>query len=130
MVAGKLLILLSSPAIANDLSNPRFFGYSGGNFTNRLIDFSFGWFKTLDQGQLENYHNSINHAIMYAENGQKVSWYKNDASGFSVPVMTWSSGNGYCRRMHIQVIAYNTQKTRSATACFDNSSGFWTWISE
>ena len=131
MVVGKLLMFLAiSPAYANDVSEPRFFEYRSGNFTNRLVELSFGWFKTLDSEQKEAYQQSIHHAVMMAENGQRVTWYKNNASGFAVPVMTWPNGNGYCRRIHIQAIAYNLEKTMSATACFDNAHTNWRWIRE
>lgn len=131
MVAGKLLTLLAiSPAYANDINNPKFFEYRSGEFVNRLVDLSFGWFRTLDSEQKEAYHSSIYQAVMMSENGQRVTWYKNDASGIAVPVMTWPTGNGYCRRIHIQTIAYNIEKTMSATACFDNAHTNWRWIRE
>lgn len=131
MVVGKLLTLVATSSVyANDVSDPRFFEYRSGNFTNRLIEVSFGWFKTLDREQKESYQQSLHHAVMMAENGQKVTWYKNDASGFAVPVMTWPNGNGYCRRIHIQTIAYGIEKAQSATACFDNAHTNWRWIRE
>jgi surface antigen len=133
MVVGKLLTLLaisSSSVYANDLNEPKFFEYRSGEFTNRLVDFTFGWFKTLDREQKEAYHSTIHHAVMMAENGQRVTWYKNDASGIAVPVMTWPNGNGYCRRVHIQAIAYGVEKTMAATACFDNAHTNWRWIRE
>jgi surface antigen len=95
-----------------------------------LVEFSFGWFKTLSEEQSQAYHSALNHAVMFADNGQLVSWYKNDASGFAVPVITWPTGNGYCRRMHIQAIAYDIEKTMSATACFDDINDRWTWNSD
>jgi surface antigen len=131
MVVGKLLILLTSiPASANGIENPRFFEYRSGDFVNRLADLSFGWFKTLDVEQKAAYSQSITHALMFAENGQRVAWYQNDASGESVPVVTWPTGSGYCRRLHINAIAYNVQRAMAVTACLDNSSKRWTWISE
>ena len=117
MVAGKLLTLLvTSPALANDLNNPRFFEYRSGNFVNQIMTLSFGWFKTFDDEQKSAYDQSLYHALMSAENGEKVSWYRNDASGYAVPVVTWPTGSGYCRRMHIQAIAYGMEKTMTATA--------------
>ena len=131
MVVGKLLILLTSTsAFADDISNPKFFEQRSGGFVNRLADLSFGWFKTLDNEQKAAYNQSITHAVMMAENGQKVTWYVNDASGVAVPVMTWPNGRGYCRRIHIQAIAYNVEKTMSATACFENASNTWQWYND
>jgi hypothetical protein len=52
MVVGKLLTLLvTSPALANDINQPRFFDYRSGSFVNQIITLSFGWFKTLDDEQ-------------------------------------------------------------------------------
>jgi hypothetical protein len=131
MVVGKLLMLLAiSPAHANDINEPRFFEYRSGGFTNRLVDFTFGWFRTLDSEQKEAYHSTIHHAVMMAENGQRVTWYKNDASGHATPVMTWPNGTGYCRRVHIQAIAYGMEKTMAATACFNNAHTNWRWVKE
>ncbi len=128
MVAGKLLILTaSSPALANDLEDPKFFEYRSGSWTNRLVDFTFGWFKSLDNEQKLSYNQALTHAVLYADNGQVVRWYKNDASGYAVPSMTWPSGAGYCRRMHIQAIAHGVEKTIKATACLNEVDNRWTW---
>ena len=133
MVVGKSLILAASIGTAvarSDINEPKFFEYRAGGFINHVTDFTFGWFRTLNNNQKESYHQALTHAVMMAENGQKVQWYKEDASGFAVPVMTWSTGSGYCRRVHIQAIAYGTLKTMSATACFDNAHTNWRWIRE
>jgi hypothetical protein len=131
-VVGKSLILLAvslnAPAVEAD--NPRFFEYRSGGFTNRLVDFTFGWFKTLNNEQKEAYHSAVNHAIMYSDNGQSVQWYQGNASGYAVPVMTWPIGNGYCRRVHIQAIAYGVEKTMAATACLDDINNRWQWQSD
>lgn len=130
MVAGKLSILLAiSPALSADISDPRFFEYRSGNFSNNLIELTFGWFRTLDDDQKEHYYRSLMHAVMAAENGEKVSWYKRNASGYAIPVHTWPTGSGYCRRIHIQAIAHGTEKTMAATACFDNAQDNWRWVS-
>ena len=130
-VLGKSLILLaiSIPSYAEP-SEPKFFEYSSGGFINRLTDLTFGWWKTLDTEQKESYHSALNHALMYSDNGQKVTWYKKDASGIAMPVMTWPNGNGYCRRMYIQAIAYGVEKTMSATACFDDVNNRWQWYND
>lgn len=131
MVAGKLSILVAtSTAFADSVSNPRFFEYSGGNFINRLAAVSFGWFRKLDDDQNDAYTQAISHAVMYAENGQRVDWYRGDASGYAVPVMTWPSGSGYCRRIHTQIIAFNMTKNLSQTACFSNANSKWIWTNE
>lgn len=131
MVLGKLLLILASaPAFAKDVENPKFFSYTSSQPLAEFIQFSFGWFRTLDISQKEAYYSSIAHAVMYADNGEKVEWYQSDASGYTVPVVTWPTGSGYCRRMYIQAIAYNTVKTMQRTACFENASSDWHWIRE
>lgn len=131
MVVGKLSILAAISSVqANEIADPKFFDYRAGSFSNRLVDMSFGWFKTLDSEQTEAYHSTVHHAVMMAENGQRVTWYKNDASGYAIPVMTWPNGNGYCRRIHVQAIAHGVKKTMSATACFDNAHSNWRWARE
>lgn len=129
MVAGKLLTLLAvSPVFAGSIENPRFFEYRGGPLLAQHLNMMFGYFRTLTDEQKSHYAQSINHALMYAENGDGVAWYHSDASGKTVPVMTWPSGDGYCRRLHLEVIAYNQQKSMSATACYSNSTSSWKWI--
>lgn len=74
------------------------------------------------------YQSSIHHALMFAENGEKVIWYGSEATGMAVPVITYPAGSGYCRKIYIQATAHNVTKTMDATACFDNGSGAWTWV--
>ena len=122
MVAGNLF---ASNSFAEDT---KFFNYRNGSFVNRLVDQSFGWFKTLDNEQKEAYYGSIIHAVMYADNGQPVRWYRNDASGEATAVMTWPTGAGYCRRIHVQTIAFNVEKIMAATACYDDINNRWQWV--
>lgn len=132
-VLGKSLILLAvsfNAVGAVEAEEPRFFEYRASGFTNRIAEITFGWFKTLDSEQKEAYNSALTHAVMYADNGQGVTWYHNNASGVAIPVMTWPNGNGYCRRIHIQAIAYNVEKTMAATACFDDIYSQWRWVSD
>ena len=131
MVVGKLSMLLAvSSAQANDINNPRFFEYRSDSFINEVVHLSFGWFKTLNTDQKSAYAQSLTHAVMFAENGQKVEWYRDSASGFATPVMTWPTGSGYCRRIHVQAIAHGVEKNLSQTACFDNAHTNWRWIKQ
>jgi len=132
MAVGKLLTLtfVSSLAVANPLESPRFFEYSSGGPLARSLNLSFGWFRTLDDEQENAYQQSIIHALEYADDGEQVSWYKNDASGYSTAVMTWPNTSGYCRRLHIQAIAHGVEKTKGATACYDNTTSKWVWHSD
>jgi hypothetical protein len=59
-----------------------------------------------------------------------LKWYEGRASGTAVPVMTWPTGSGYCRRIHLQTIAYGQEKTMSQTACFQNIQDKWRWVRE
>lgn len=127
MVVGKSLILTST-AHASDLDNPRFFEYRNGGYLNNIVDVSFGWFRTLDNDQKLSYNMALTQAVSYANNGEAVRWYKNNASGSVTPAMTWPSGNGYCRRVYIQTIAYNVQKTMRVNACYDEIRDAWTWF--
>jgi surface antigen len=132
MVLGKSLILtltISTSALAEDVFNPRFFDYTSNSVMTRMVEFSFGWNKKLNEPQRSTYHQSIVHALEYAENGEKVTWYKQNASGYSVPVYTWPKSDGYCRRLHLNVIAFNKQKAMSVTACYNNMTSNWTWYS-
>jgi surface antigen len=129
MVVGKLLILMvCNSALASEVTNPRFFEYRSGGFVNRLVDVSFGWFKTLNDEQQVAYHQASTQAVMYADNGQTVRWYKGTASGEVTPVMTRPSSDGYCRHMHIRTWAYNTEKTLSALACYSDVNDRWQWV--
>jgi surface antigen len=131
MVVGKLSILVAiSTANAGTIANPKFFDYPGGNFVNRLATVTFGWFRKLDDDQNDAYTQAISHAVMYAENGNRVDWYRGDASGYAVPVMTWPNGSGYCRRIHTEIIAFNMVKSLSQTACFSNADNTWRWVKE
>lgn len=129
MAIGKLSILVvGSDALAQQ-ANPRFFDYHANIFINRLVNVSFGWNRSLSDIDKEQHHQALTHAVNMAENGQMVQWYGNAASGYAVPVVTWPTGSGYCRRVHSQIIAYNTEKTVTATACYDSTSSRWQWHS-
>ena len=133
MVLGKSLILalaINNSALAKDQFDPKFYEYTSNAPIHRLVTFSFGWFKKLDADQQAVYHQSITHALLYAENGDKVKWYKNNASGYSIPVMTWPTGSGYCRQLHLNAIAYGKQRSMSIKACYNNSTRDWSWYRE
>lgn len=129
MVVGKLSILLAaSTSYAVGFEEQKFFEYRSGGVNNRIVDTVFGWFKTLDNDQKLAYNQALTHALIYADNGEAVRWYKNDASGVVVPSMTWPSGAGYCRRIYVQTIAYGVEKNNRATACFNEVDNRWVWV--
>lgn len=113
-----------------DHEDPKFFEYTATGFVNGLSEMTFGYFKRLDPDQKAMYNQSVIHAVMYAENGQTVKWQRGNAGGLSVPVMTWPTSAGYCRRIHIKARAYNVDRTMSATACYDNTSDNWIWYTD
>jgi hypothetical protein len=125
-----ILILFSISAVAGSLDNPRFFNYQSGDFTNRVKVIAFGWFKTLDDNEKHAYYSSINHALFYAENGEQVKWSQGRAWGLAMPAVTWSTGGGYCRKIHIQATKYGVTKTMSRTACYQNGLDHWTWFND
>lgn len=130
MALGKSLILLvciSGTAFANSTFNPNFYTYQSNSVIERILAVGFGWNKKLNDNQKDAYHQSIVHALEYAENGDKVNWYRDNASGYTVPVMTWPKGPDYCRRLHINIIAYNKQKSFGVTACSNSSTNSWDW---
>jgi hypothetical protein len=133
MVVGKLCILISistcHPVQAQDFTNPKFFEYSSNHPASRVLEWSFGWYKKLNDNQKNAYMASVIHALHYAENGEQVTWYRDNASGVSTPVLTWPTGSGYCRRLHLSAIAYNKQKVMTVTACHYNSTNSWAWYS-
>jgi hypothetical protein len=125
MVLGKLLILLNG-----NIAHAETFSYESHEFANHLKAPTFGFFNSLNVDQLLSYDQAVFHAVQYAENGQAVSWYKQDASGKAIPVHTWPTGNGFCRRLHIETIAFNARKIQTTTVCFRNSSNQWVWVSD
>ena len=131
MAVGKLSILaVISTASASSIDNPKFFEYKSGSFSNRLAAVTFGWFRKLDDDQNDAYQQAITHAVMFADNGRRVEWSRGDANGYAVPVMTWPTGSGFCRRIHTQIIAFSMVKNLSQTACFSNASSNWRWMPE
>ena len=130
---GKSLILalaISTTAVADTVWNPKFFEYSSNGIVSRVIEFSFGWNKKLSEEQKLAYHQSVIHALEYADNGEEVKWYKNNASGYSKPVVTWPVSTGYCRRLHLSVIAYGKHKSMGVSACYNKLDTNWTWYTD
>ena len=117
----------SNPVFAGELENPQFYENGSGHFVNQIGKVTFGWFKTLDDLQTQRYYASINEAVLSAEVGVPVRWYLNNASGSATPVYQRPTGSGYCRRIHITVIAYGVEKLFQQDACYTTSSDSWQW---
>lgn len=121
-----IIIMISSIANAAGVNSPTFYDYSGGKFVNRLVSSSFGFFRTLNDNEADAFYQAVTHAVMYADTGEQVQWFRGRASGTATPVFTWPVNNGYCRRVHIQTFAYNRERTQVATACFSGET--WRWV--
>ena len=119
-------ILLSNTAYAASVNSPTFYDYKGGSFVNILVSSSFGFFRSLNDYENDAFQQSVNHAVMYANNGETVEWFRGRASGTATPVFTWPVNGGYCRRVHIQTFAFNRERTQTATACFRGKD--WRWV--
>lgn len=117
----------NSNAQTIDIENPRFFENSNGNLADRIYNLSFGWFKTLDYDQRKAYLSSIAIALEEANPGQFVKWYEKNASGSVRVVWILPDSIGYCKRLHIETIAYETLKTSQVTACFNDVHNKWRW---
>ncbi len=110
-----------------NIENPRFFELVNGSLDQKLLNLSFGWFKTLDSEQKKAYLGSIAIALEEANPGQFVKWYENNASGSVRVAWILPDSIGYCKRLHIEAIAYNTQKNFQMTACFNDVDNRWRW---
>jgi surface antigen len=128
LLVGKLLILAAISVSASEITDPRFFEFRSGNWSNNIGVIAFGWFKKLTPVQQEAYQQSLIMAVEAADNGQRVNWYKDNASGSATPVHTWPTGSGWCRRIHINVIAHNLEKNMQRTACYNNAHDNWQWM--
>jgi hypothetical protein len=86
---------------------------------------SFGWFKKLDEVQMNSHVSAIGQALLYADNGESVHWDKNGAWGMSKILHTDSNSQGYCRTMYIEIFAFNKKKTDVHKYCYDSPSESW-----
>ena len=97
---------------------------------DQMQTLTFGFWRTLSESQVKAYYASLQIAVLDADNGQPVKWYVDNASGVITPVHTRPTGSGYCRRLHVQVIAHNVEKFFQETVCLDNSTQSWRWVRE
>jgi hypothetical protein len=117
----------SASAHPVNIENPKFYSQTNGPLLEQIINVSFGWFKGLDPEQKDAYYSSLILALEEAEPGQFARWYKNNASGI-VRVAWQNPRNGVlCKRLHISLIAHNTQKDLQTTACFNEVDNRWHW---
>ena len=86
---------------------------------------SFGWFKKLDEVQMNSHVSAIGQALLYADNGESVHWNKNGAWGMSRILHTDSNSQGYCRTVYIEVFAFNQKKTDVHKYCYTTANEAW-----
>ena len=86
---------------------------------------SFGWFKKLDEAQMNGHLTALQQALLYADNGEAVHWRKNRAWGFTRILHTDADSKGYCRTIYIEVVAFNKKKTDVHKYCFANNTETW-----
>lgn len=129
MTTTAMLLVMNTSTNANtiNIENPKFYEPINGNLLEQIINVSFGWFKGLDSEQKAAYYSSLILALEEAQPGQFTRWYKNNASG-SVRVAWQLPRNGaLCKRLHISLIAYDTEKNMQTTACFNDTDNRWSW---
>lgn len=122
-----MLLATNTLTHASTLDNPRFYHDTNGPILRQVLNISFGWFKTLDSAQKEAYYSSIAIALEEAQPGEFARWYKNNASGMTRVVWLHSSSMGFCKRLHINVIAHSEEKNFQRTACFNDVDNRWRW---
>lgn len=118
----RFLIVTATLLVGNTLIN--------NAYADQMRTLTFGFWRTLDDDQLKAYYATLRMAVLEADNGQPVRWYINDASGTATPVYTRPTGSGYCRRIHVHVIAHNTERFFQETVCYNNASRQWQWMGE
>jgi hypothetical protein len=119
MVTG---MLLSTPTAAET-----FFNYET-EFSGPPERISFGWSKKLTDLQMEYYTASMAHALLYAEDGERVYWSSGNINGYAVSALTNPRGHYYCRHIHAEVNGYGEKKVFAQTACHTYSTGVWRWV--
>jgi len=86
---------------------------------------SFGWFKKLNEVQMNSHTSSIGQALLYADNGEAVHWNKSGAWGLTRILHTDSNSQGYCRTVYVEVFAFNQKKNDVHKYCYNTGSETW-----
>ena len=117
----------SSNAQTINIENPKFYESTNGSLLDQIIDVSFGWFKGLDSEQKTAYYSSLILALEEVQPGQFARWYKNNASGTVRVAWQYPKNGVMCKRLHIHLIAHDTEKNIQTTACFNEVDNRWHW---
>lgn len=110
-----------------NIENPKFHTQTYGSLLEQILNVSFGWFKGLDADQQAAYYSTLILALEEAQPGQFSRWYKNNASGTVRVAWQYPKNGTLCKRLHINLIAHNTQRAVQTTACFDEVDDRWHW---
>lgn len=126
------MLLVGSTSTTNagtiEIENPRFYNSMVDSPLARVINTSFGWFKTLDSEQKQAYYSTIVLALEEAQPGQFVRWNKNNASGFVRVAWQQPHNGSVCKRLHMETVAYGIAKPVQVTACYNETDDRWNWI--
>jgi hypothetical protein len=124
-----MLLVMNTSTNANtiNIENPKFHDSMGGDLLEQIINVSFGWFKELDADQKSAYYSSLILALEEVQPGQYSRWYKNNASGTVRVAWQYPKNGSLCKRLHISLIAHNTQRDMQTTACFNDIDNKWYW---
>jgi surface antigen len=113
-----------------DIPLPDFYDYGKGDATGIIVGSLFGGFYSLNEIEKEAHTQAVTTALKKANLGQRVIWRLGKTQGFAMPVATFPSSQGYCRRVHIYIATAKRERAVSKTACFENASNQWRWISD
>jgi surface antigen len=109
---------------------PNYYDYGRGDAGGFLFGLFRGGYYKLSGSQQEAHTQAIWTALKTAELGQRVIWRLGDVSGYALPVATFPSSQGHCRRIHVSIINSGETQAISKTACYENSTSKWVWISD
>jgi hypothetical protein len=122
-----LVMNTSTNAQIINIENPKFHAETSGPLLEQILNVGFGWFKGLDSEQKDAYYSSLILALEEVQPGQYARWYKNNASGTVRVAWQFPRNGTLCKRLHIGLIAHNTQKDLQTTACFNEVDNRWHW---
>jgi surface antigen len=113
-----------------DIPLPNYYDYGNGDAGGFIFGlFRAGYYK-LNGSQQAAHTEAIWTALKKAELGQRVTWRLGEVSGFVMPVATFPSSQGYCRRIHVHLENSGQSNSISKTSCYENATGRWKWISD
>jgi surface antigen len=113
-----------------DIPLPEFYDYGKGDAVGIIFGSMFGGFYSLSEIEKAAHSEAVTTALTKAELGQRVIWRLGKTAGYAMPVATFPSSQGYCRRVHIFISSSGRERAISKTSCYENATGKWKWISD